>query len=107
MPALECRERCSPFAVACWAGDRLRSVRPPRFWDFRVHGGQRGYSEIVFRTAKAVIGMLHVPALPGAPRGSLPFEEIRQFVLAEAAALAEGGVDGLLGRVNTIAKPQR
>jgi uncharacterized protein len=50
----------------------------------------------VFRIGKAVIGMIHVPALPGAPRCSMNFEEIRPFVLAEAAALAEGGVDGLL-----------
>lgn len=40
--------------------------------------------------------MIHVPALPGAPRCSMNFEEIRQFVLADAAALAEGGVDGLI-----------
>src|SRR4051812_12593050 len=40
--------------------------------------------------------MIHVPALPGVPRCSMNFEEIRQFVLADAAALAEGGVDGLI-----------
>jgi uncharacterized protein len=40
--------------------------------------------------------MIHVPALPGAPRCSMKFEEIRQFVLADSAALAEGGVDGLM-----------
>ena len=40
--------------------------------------------------------MIHVPALPGAPRCSMGFEEIRSFVLADAAALAEGGVDGLM-----------
>lgn len=56
----------------------------------------RGYAEIVLRTGKAIIGMLHVPALPGAPRCSMNFEEIRRFVLADAAALAEGGVDGLM-----------
>lgn len=50
----------------------------------------------MFRTGKAVIGMIHVPALPGAPRCSMNFEEIRRFVLADAAALAEGGVDGLM-----------
>lgn len=57
---------------------------------------ERGYSEIVFRTEKAVIGMIHVPALPGAPRYSMSFEEIRQFVVADATALAKGGVDGLM-----------
>jgi uncharacterized protein len=50
----------------------------------------------VFGSGKAVIGMLHVPALPGAPHCSMDFEHIRQFVLADAAALAEGGVDGLM-----------
>jgi uncharacterized protein len=45
---------------------------------------------------KAVIGMIHVPALPGAPRCSMNFEEIRRFVLTDSAALAEGGVDGLM-----------
>jgi membrane complex biogenesis BtpA family protein len=40
--------------------------------------------------------MVHVPALPGAPRCSMNFEEIRRFVLADSAALAEGGVDGLI-----------
>ncbi|HSU31155.1 MAG TPA: BtpA/SgcQ family protein [Bryobacteraceae bacterium] len=50
----------------------------------------------MFRTGKAVIGMIHVPALPGAPRCSMNFEKIRQFVLADSAALAEGGVDGLM-----------
>jgi membrane complex biogenesis BtpA family protein len=40
--------------------------------------------------------MIHVPALPGAPRCSMSFEEIRKFVLADTAALAEGGVDGLM-----------
>jgi uncharacterized protein len=55
-----------------------------------------GYSENVFRSGKAVIGMIHVPPLPGAPRCSKTFEEIRRFVLADSAALAESGVDGLM-----------
>jgi membrane complex biogenesis BtpA family protein len=72
------------------------SVLPKLVLISEFNGGQHGYSKIVFRTAKAVIGMIHVPALPGAPHCSMHFEEIRQFVLAEAAALAAGGVDGLL-----------
>jgi len=40
--------------------------------------------------------MIHVPALPGAPRCSMNFEELRRFVLADSDALAEGGVDGLM-----------
>jgi membrane complex biogenesis BtpA family protein len=51
---------------------------------------------MVFRTDKAIIGMIHVPALPGAPRCSMDIDEISRFVLTDAAALAEGGVDGLM-----------
>lgn len=50
----------------------------------------------MFRSVKPVVGMLHVPALPGSPRCSMNFDEIRAFVLADAAALADGGVDGLM-----------
>src|SRR5689334_10860992 len=40
--------------------------------------------------------MVHVPALPGSPRCRMSLEEIRAFVLADALALAEGGVDGIM-----------
>jgi membrane complex biogenesis BtpA family protein len=45
---------------------------------------------------KIVIGMLHLPALPGAPlyRGDL--RSIRAGLLRDAHALAEGGVQGLM-----------
>jgi membrane complex biogenesis BtpA family protein len=49
-----------------------------------------------FRTIKPIIGMLHVPALPGSPRNSMTFSAITDFVLADAAALTEGGADGLM-----------
>jgi membrane complex biogenesis BtpA family protein len=45
---------------------------------------------------KIVIGMLHLPALPGAPLSKLKLSEIRDFVLRDTATLAEGGVDGLM-----------
>src|ERR1700751_2683957 len=51
---------------------------------------------MVFRTGKAVIGIIHVPALPGAPGCSMDIKEISRFVLMDSAALAEGGVDGLI-----------
>ncbi|MBV8810581.1 MAG: hypothetical protein JO033_18080, partial [Acidobacteriaceae bacterium] len=51
---------------------------------------------MVLRAGKAVVGMIHVPALPGAPRCSMNLDEIRRFVLTDSAALAEGGVDGLM-----------
>src|SRR5919112_4781868 len=53
-------------------------------------------SEMLFRNDKAVIGMIHVPALPGAPRCSMSVDEIQRFVFADAAALVDGGVDGLI-----------
>lgn len=44
----------------------------------------------------AVIGMLHVPALPGTPRGTLAMGEILARVLDEAEIYAETGVDAVL-----------
>ena len=43
-----------------------------------------------------VIGVLHVPALPGAPANKLSFQEIREFVVRDAGAYASGGVDALI-----------
>lgn len=40
----------------------------------------------------AIIGMLHLPPLPGSPRGSQPLNTIRSFVLADAEAWLSGGV---------------
>jgi membrane complex biogenesis BtpA family protein len=40
--------------------------------------------------------MLHIPPLPGAPRYGGDLEAIRRRVLDDAAALVEGGVDGLM-----------
>lgn len=44
----------------------------------------------------AVIGMLHVPALPGTPRHALALPQIRASVLAEAEILANVGAHALL-----------
>jgi hypothetical protein len=46
--------------------------------------------------AKPVIGMLHLPALPGAPRHRDDLPTIRQRLLHDLRALVEGGVDGLM-----------
>ncbi len=43
-----------------------------------------------------VIGMLHLPPLPGAPRFDGDRAGIRERLLADADALASGGVDGLM-----------
>jgi membrane complex biogenesis BtpA family protein len=50
----------------------------------------------VFRTTKPIIGMLHVPALPGSPQNKLTFEAIVDWVVTDAKALAEGGIDGFI-----------
>jgi membrane complex biogenesis BtpA family protein len=44
----------------------------------------------------AVIGMVHAPALPGAPHHTLPMADIVDVACREAALLAECGVDALL-----------
>src|SRR5262245_35004850 len=43
-----------------------------------------------------VIGMLHVPALPGSPRHTLPFTAIVDWVLKDASAMHAGSVDALI-----------
>jgi len=43
-----------------------------------------------------VIGMLHLPALPGAPGCRHDLAAIREYVLRDAEALLEGGAHGLL-----------
>ena len=46
--------------------------------------------------ALPVVGMLHVPPLPGSPRSELALGEIRDRVLRDAEALLVGGVHGLM-----------
>ena len=46
-------------------------------------------------TPKPVIGMLHLPPLPGSPRYDAG-SAIRDLLLRDADALASGGVDGLM-----------
>jgi len=47
-------------------------------------------------TAKPIIGMVHLPALPGTPRWSGSMERVLASARADAAALAEGGADAIL-----------
>jgi membrane complex biogenesis BtpA family protein len=46
--------------------------------------------------SKILIGMLHLPPLPGAPRAALDLEAIEAQVLGEARILAEAGFDGCI-----------
>jgi membrane complex biogenesis BtpA family protein len=45
---------------------------------------------------KALIGMVHVGALPGTPRATEPIEELVRRAVADAWSLAEGGCDAIL-----------
>jgi len=44
----------------------------------------------------AIIGMLHLPALPGSPLAKHDLREINKLMLADAKALIDGGVDCLM-----------
>ena len=49
------------------------------------------------KIAKPVMGMLHLPPLPGSPQfGASTIDQIRDAVLRDADALAGGGVHGLM-----------
>ena len=50
----------------------------------------------LFEKRKPIIGMLHLPALPGSPMNKLSRDAIQRHVLKDAQALASGGVDGLI-----------
>lgn len=49
-----------------------------------------------FPVSKPVIGMLHLPALPGAPFQQGDLDEAREWMLRDADTLVGGGVDGLM-----------
>jgi len=50
----------------------------------------------IFETSKPVIGMLHIPALPGSPQNALSLDAILEWVLADAQALVDGGIDAFI-----------
>jgi membrane complex biogenesis BtpA family protein len=50
----------------------------------------------LFKNRKPIIGMLHVPALPGSPFNTLGIDAAGTWVLNDAEALVSGGVDGLM-----------
>ncbi|TVQ30652.1 MAG: BtpA family membrane complex biogenesis protein [Phycisphaeraceae bacterium] len=52
--------------------------------------------QIGFARDKALIGMIHVHALPGAPRSARTVDEIADIAAAEAELLAGVGFDGLM-----------
>ncbi len=44
----------------------------------------------------SIVGMVHLPGLPGSPACQTDFDDIRKRALSDAKKLAHGGVDGLL-----------
>ncbi len=49
-----------------------------------------------FLRSKPLIGMIHLPALPGAPRNTLTLDQIVGFALDEARILEAAGLDGCI-----------
>jgi membrane complex biogenesis BtpA family protein len=45
---------------------------------------------------KPVLGMIHMPALPGAPKNKLGMKELVEFAQSEAAKLEAAGIDGAI-----------
>ncbi len=50
----------------------------------------------LFGTTKALIGVVHLPPLPGSPRWSGDLESLLDWARRDARSLAEGGVHGLI-----------
>jgi len=50
----------------------------------------------IFRCDKPLIGVVHLPPLPGSPRGVLSLDEICERALRDAKAYSEGGMDGII-----------
>lgn len=49
-----------------------------------------------WRSPKPIIGMVHLRPLPGSPRWTGSFQQLLGAALADAEALAAGGVDGII-----------
>lgn len=51
----------------------------------------------LFNSSKPIIGMIHLPALPGTAAGkNAKYSELVKFALSELDALQKGGVDGVI-----------
>lgn len=50
----------------------------------------------IFGTPKALVGMVHVAALPGTPRGTMPVNRVAAQAVEEAWLLVESGFDALI-----------
>ena len=50
----------------------------------------------IFKSNKPIIGMLHLPPLPGSPGWSGDFAELEKWVSSDVVSLVDGGVHGIL-----------
>lgn len=50
----------------------------------------------MFGTQKPILGMVHLPPLPGSPEASMGIETACDRAVADATALEAGGIDGLV-----------
>lgn len=50
----------------------------------------------IFSNPKPLIGMVHLPSLPGSPRNDLPMVDIIDLAILDAKAINNGGMDGIL-----------
>jgi uncharacterized protein len=63
----------------------------------QVHPPKPSALAELFTTAKPVVGVIHLKALPGAPKyDGQPMREIFAAAVRDARTLVEGGVDGLM-----------
>jgi uncharacterized protein len=58
--------------------------------------GESSPVEELFGTDRAVVGMVHVAALPGTPLSARPMAAIIEQAVSEARLLAEGGFDAIM-----------
>jgi len=57
--------------------------------------------------AKPVMGMVHMPALPGAPRNDRSMEQLVDWALAETAKLERAGLDAcIVENVGDVPSPR-
>src|SRR5258706_7393274 len=56
----------------------------------------RDLSDMWPDASKPVIGMLHLPPLPGSPRSATPIRQVIEHAIRDADALAAGGVSALM-----------
>jgi membrane complex biogenesis BtpA family protein len=56
----------------------------------------QSFHNLFSNTSKPIIGMIHLPALPGSPKHTLNFDDILSHALSDLNSLIESGVDGVL-----------